>query len=106
MNLVLCVLLSIYVICHIILCVQLSKILNLLINLNFPWDKIEQLTNAWQSQTTKTGVWTGADAIASQSIKATSLVEELPPEVIAPSLKKMRRTSGFGSNPSDKNSDT
>ena len=105
MTIIVSILFSIYLICQIVLCVKICRICTMCEKLAIPWDKIEAISNAWKSQQTPSH-WAGTDTTASRQVKAPSLVEELPPEVIAPSLKKMQRSAGFGTNISDKNSDS
>lgn len=62
----------------------------------FPWKLLERLVNALENKQTITGGVTSSTG----SKKSTS-VGELPPEVIAPSLKSMRKSSGFGSSSCD-----
>jgi len=86
--------------------VLLYKIYYIFDRFRFPWEEIKAITNAWKTTIPPSDFSSNKDITPTTGAKAASTVKELPPEAIAPSLKRMQRTSGFGSGISDKNSDT
>jgi hypothetical protein len=68
------------------------------------WDQLEKLADARNSRAPYQQSW--ATAGPDQFVKSTNTVKELPPEVIAPSLKKMPKSAGFGTNIGNTNRDS
>lgn len=46
------------------------------------------------------------DTLSPTQIKASGGVKELPPEIVAPNLRKMQKTAGFGSSVGNQDSDS
>jgi len=67
------------------------KLINKMLSYSIPWDKLEKI-NAGQN---RPGFSFAEDNKKSSTFKKSAEVAELPPEVVAPSLKQMRKTSGF-----------
>lgn len=104
--LILCLLVMVNILCQSLVMYNLTRIINALEKFKMPWDKLEKIFNDIGSRNTEKTIITASSANKFEQSKTAGIVQELPPEVVAPSLKKMQKSSGFGSNNSDKHSDT
>ena len=108
LNITLCI-----VLCKVLGCVkkllnhkEYERLLKLLI------DSFNGILDVWQkgqetSNKVKSGGYSAfAGSKESRGDKKIPAIDELPPEVIAPNLKGMQKSSGFGTNKSKKASDT
>lgn len=76
--------------------------------LSSSWHLLEKLADAWKEKPVQQVV-SGGIAPSTRSEKSRSsvpAVDELPPEVVAPSLRKMQQSSGFGSSGGKAHSDS
>jgi hypothetical protein len=67
---------------------------------------LELLANAWKERPTQIPGGFVVPIDKTQSRGSIPAVDELPPEAIAPNLRRQVRSAGFGSNSSEKDRDT
>jgi len=67
---------------------------------------IDELTKAILDVSKTQSISPRPDTLPLTQAKASGGVKELPPEIVAPNLRKMQKTAGFGSSVGDQDSDT
>jgi len=96
--------LTLIVLCHVYLCILIKNLIDKLISIKVPWDQLEKLADVWNNKVSNKQNW--GSATPTEVTRSINSVQELPPEVIAPNLKKMRKSAGFGTNTGNANRDS
>lgn len=99
-----CVFLIGTLLCEIALVVAMFRGIYIFSGILIPWHLLEKLADARKEKSSQ--IVSGGTARSEKSRSSVITVDELSPEAIAPNLRKMQQSSGFGSSSGKTHSDS